>query len=154
MVWENISAEKRPWIIKRALQEKHPVENPGRRAIGERADEERNVFVEPNSRAHRFNPVKHVAAPQTDGCYLFSNPFWWGKTLVEMCLLVKFGDIGHLSQYACFLFFPIFTHFAKDGRYLRILPGGKFPPKFFLVRKGYWRRNDHRLAVLQHVLQD
>ena len=23
------------------------------------------------SPAHRFNPVKHIAAPKTDGCYLF-----------------------------------------------------------------------------------
>ena len=30
---------------------------------------------EENSPGHRFNPVKHIAAPPTDGCYLFSNPF-------------------------------------------------------------------------------
>ena len=58
------------------------------------------------------------------------------------------------QKYFYMSIFHIFRPYAKNCRYLRILPGGTFPPKLFLIRKGYWRRNNPRLAVLQCVLQD
>ena len=96
---------------------------------------------------HFFHKFLRIFLAETQvtymGCFrnfLIVVDSWDHKKKFE----AQFDDLMSKSrEIFLYAYFSFFTSFAKNDRYLRILPEGTFPPKIFLTRKSYstigWR---------------